>query len=148
MDYLSGELSQPGHELCIRQMAQKNFPIPLTRKEGSMVQCEDNETRQSGLHSNFSLLLPPGLKCPNHKMKRLDWKMKYPFWGFKKKIYYFNLWFYSAVCQSCQSWSLLKISLFSFKIYLLPLKENTGRVIFHERKRSYSPLLNNDRQSI
>lgn len=58
MDYLSGELSQPGYELCIRQMTQKNFPIPLTRKEGSMVQCEDNEIRQSGLHSQLLSITP------------------------------------------------------------------------------------------
>lgn len=58
MDRLSGEVSQPGYERCIRQMVQKNLPMPLTRKEGGVVQCEDNEIRQSGLHSQLLSITP------------------------------------------------------------------------------------------
>lgn len=31
-----------------------------------------------GFIPNFYLLIPSGFKRPNHKMKRLDWKIKYP----------------------------------------------------------------------
>ena len=87
-----------------------------------------------GFISNFYLLIPPGFKYPNHKMKTLAWKMTYLLQG-KKKISIILLFFF-AVCGCCQSRSLSKISLFLFKIYLklLNIREYKGSHITCEKE--------------